>query len=334
MVVLVLVGVLSAGCARETSRSGSRSPEPVATAQSERPVARSELRLVGRWWLELPRGARFDASGLCLTPSGELLVVADRGPQIYRLEIPREGDTAGLSLVAGDLATAGPTLRKLASSGRLDCEGIATDAQGRIFLCEESRRLVMRLAAGGEDVELLNLDVTSVADRFSGTDRNASFEGIGVGGGRLYLANERNPPLIMSWDLGTGQFRDAWVAEPVRRGFGPIHYSDLSWYDGRLFVLLRHQRAILEWDPDQRRVVAQYDYGVIEGTRELRYVRRYPTGLMEGLAVDAEGFWLVSDNNGESRVAVAGDRRPILLRLVRSSAQGSKEGGSPIADSR
>lgn len=316
-IVLVLVGLLSGGCTQETSRLGSRSPGPVAVPQSERSVARSELSLAGRWWIELPRGARFDASGLCLTPSGELLVVADRGPQVYRIEIPHEGDTAGLSLVAGNLATAGPTLEKLASSGRLDCEGIATDAAGRIFLCEESRRLVMRLAAGGEDVELLNLDLTPVAGRFSRTDRNASFEGIAVGGGRLYLANERNPPLLLSFELGTGQLLDSWVAAPLRRGLGPIHYSDLSWYDGRLFVLLRHQRAILEWDPDQRRVVAQYDYGVIESTRELRYVRRYPTGVMEGLAVDAGGFWLVSDNNGESRVAGRGDRRPVLLRLPR-----------------
>jgi hypothetical protein len=279
--------------------------------------ARYELREATRWWIELPGGARFDASGLCLTPAGELLVVAARGPQVYRIELPEQGDTVRLSLLAGNLANAGPTLRRLARSGRLDCEGIAADEQGRLYLCEESRRLVLRLTPGADDVEPLDLDWSRVANRLSTTDLNASFEGIAAGGGRLHLANERKPPLILVLDLETRQLLESWAIEPQARGLGPVHYSDLSWREGRLFLLLRHQRAILEWDPQRRVVVAQYDFGGIENAPELRYHRRYPTGVMEGLAVGADCFWLVSDNNGESRVAARGDRRPVLLRIPR-----------------
>ena len=287
------------------------------TTRAERVPAPSELRDAAHWWMEVPRGARFDASGLCLTPAGDLLTVADRGPQVYRIEFPDTGDTVRPLLVEGDLAKAGPTLRRLAASGRLDCEGIAADEQGRLYLCEESRRLVLRLTPGTGDLERLDLDWSPVAGRFSPADPNASFEGLAVGGGRLYLANERDPALILTFDLGTGRLIESWVAEPSGRGFGPLHYSDLSWREGRLFVLLRHQRAILECDPLRRRVVAQYDFGAIESAPEIRYHRRYPTGVMEGLAVGDDCFWLVSDNNGESRVAVRGDRRPVLLRIPR-----------------
>lgn len=318
LVPCLLAGLLWGGCARDNT---ARFPaNPVTTSHSDGSSPRYQLREERHWWIELPGGAPFDASGLCLGPAGELLVVADQGPPIYRIEIPEQGDTVRLTPFACDPATVEQPWGPLARPGRLDCEGIAADEPGRLYLCEESRRLVLRITPGTNTIEPMSLDWSSVAKRFSQTDRNASFEGIAVGGGRLYLANERSPPLILAFDLESGQLLTSWVAEPAERGLGPLHYSDLSWGEGRLYVLLRHQRTILEWDPRQHAAVAQYDFGAIENEPELRYHRRYPTGVMEGLAVDADCFWLVSDNNGESRVAVRGDRRPVLVRIPRPGA--------------
>jgi hypothetical protein len=307
--------------------------EPVAVPAPAGPPARYALRRATHWWIELPHGTRFDASGLCLTPAGDLLVVADRGPQIYRIERPAQGDTAHLALVAGDPATADPSWRRWLNFGRLDCEGLAADDQGRVYLCEESRRLVLRFTPATGSLESVAVDWSPVANRFSKTDANASFEGIAVGDGRLYLANERQPPLLLSFDLETGRLIESWTAEPKSRGLGPLHYSDLSWRDGHLFVLLRHQRAILELEPLRRTVLAQYDFGEIENAAELRYRRRYPTGVMEGLAVGADCFWLASDNNGEPRVAAPEDRRPVLLCVPRPERSRRAEGGAESARS-
>jgi hypothetical protein len=62
-----------------------------------------------------------------------------------------------------------------------------------------------------------------------------------------------------------------------------LHYSDLSWFKGHLFVLLRHHQVILEVDPATRDVLAEYNYHAIEDAPQHAYHKAYPTGTMEGL---------------------------------------------------
>ena len=66
-----------------------------------------------------------------------------------------------------------------------------------------------------------------------------------------------------------------------------------------------------------REVVAEYDYRAVEDAPEHLYRKEYPTGVMEGLAVDENNFWLVTDNNGLGRESEPSDRRPTLLRCPR-----------------
>ncbi len=321
----LLVGLFTASCATggpadAPASAPAPTPAPPTLATSAAPAVVPERHVLldfQHWWLELPGNQRFDASGLSLTPAGELLVISDRGPQVYRIELPAEGDSARLAAAPANLAAASPAIRKLAPSARLDCEGLAFDNHGNLYLCEESRRTVFRVPLSGGPVERLAFDWTPVGSRFSKTELNASFEGIAVGGGSLFLANEREQAAIVEVDLASREVRGAFVVRPERLGFGPLHYSDLSWHNGRLFVLARHQRTILEVDPKRRAVVAEYDFEKIENAPEIRYRRRYPTGVMEGLAVDDQAFWLVSDNNGEPRAAAPQDRRPVLLRIPR-----------------
>lgn len=274
------------------------------------------LRADHVWLLNLPGGRRFDASGLVRLPNGDLLTVSDRGSSVYRVRLTPDAATADLDLVTNcftpaQLAAAG------VGGGRLDCEGLATDPDGRIYLCEESRRLVLRCDPARGVVERLPIDWSPVTRFFSKSDDNASFEGIAVGGDQLYVANERSEAVILRLNLATLQIENSFVVRPSHLGLGPLHYSDLTWYGGALFVLLRHQQVILEVDPTTLRVRAEYSYAAIENAPEWVYRRRYPTGVMEGLAVDADAFWLVTDNNGEPRLNHPDDRRPILIRCPR-----------------
>jgi uncharacterized protein YjiK len=275
----------------------------------------------------VPLGAagrgRFDASGLLRTRDGDLLVLNDMGPTLYRIEIPPGGQAANLVPL-----TTCFTFRQLASltarrpQPHLDCEGIAQDDSGRFYICEEYDRWILRCDPKAGTVERLAIDWSPVTNYFS-ADRNASFEGIAVGDGRLYVANERNAPVIIVVNLKTLKVIDRFVVIPQKPDLFGTHYSDLSWRDGLLFVLCRQHRVVLEVDPRTRTVVAEFDYGEIEG--KLGYKTYGIVGLMEGLAVDADYFWLAIDNNGIARQGDPKDTRPVLVKCPRP---GRANGGS------
>ncbi len=264
--------------------------------------------------LNAPGKEAFDASGLLLAKNGDLLTVSDHGPTLYRIQLPASGDAANVQPLTNSFTTA-----QLAAfhpyRGHYDCEGIAQDEQGRLYLCEEGNRWILRCDPVSNRVEVLPIDWTPVEDFFS-SDRNASFEGIAIGNGKLYVANERSAPLIIVLDLQTLKILDHFVVHPKAPSFlGFLHYSDLSWYDGKLYVLCRHHRVILEVEPQTHAVLAEYSYQEIED--KLGYKTLFPTGVMEGLAVDKDSFWLGTDNNGLGRITAPDDLRPTVVKCPR-----------------
>src|SRR5262245_40032819 len=263
--------------------------------------------------LDTPGGARFDASGLLLTSTGDLLTISDRGPMLYRVEF-NDGST-DLKPVTDCFTPSQVALLAPAADGHYDCEGIAEDEQGCLYVCEEANRWVLRCDLKAGRVESLPIDWSPVK-QFFGYDRNASFEGIAIGSGRLYLANERSSPVIIAVDLSSLKVVDHFVVSPQANSFlGILHYSDLSWQDGKLFVLCRHHRVVLEVNPWTHAVVAEFDYR--EAEEKLGYRSVYPTGMMEGLAVDRDFIWLVTDNNGLGHERPRNDTRPTLLKCRR-----------------
>jgi hypothetical protein len=73
--------------------------------------------------------------------------------------------------------------------------------------------------------------------------------------------------------------------------------------------------VILEVQPDTRAVLAEYDYREVEAG--LGFNTFNLVGLMEGLAVERDWFWLVTDNNGLARRGTTRDTRPVLLKCRR-----------------
>lgn len=203
-----------------------------------------------------------------------------------------------------------------AKRGRIDFEGIARDEAGRVYVCDESDRWILRIDPATKQVERLPIDWSPVEQFFSRSDPNASFEGIAIGGGRLWLANERERARVIEVDLQSLRVVGEFAPQPSSWGL-VLHYSDLAWHDGHLFLLLRHHRVILEIDPVSHEVIAEYDYRAVEDAPEHLYLKQFPTGTMEGLAVDDSYFWLVTDNNGFGRRAAPNDRRPTLFKCPR-----------------
>jgi uncharacterized protein YjiK len=273
------------------------------------------------WRLSAPKNERFDASAL-LWREGHLLTVSDRSSELYEITLTNEH--------VGELTQTKFFSRQIMSEAsrntgsRYDSEGLAIDGAGRIYFCEESQRSVFRCSRDGSDVELLSIDWTPIAKYFKG-GINASFEGIAVGNGKLYVANERESPIIAIVDLNSRKLEDSFFVDSSGFAVGGPHYTDLCFFDGRLFVLDRNHRCILEVDCTSRKVVAEHAFGAIEVSEEFAYFTDFPTGTMEGLAIDEKYFWFVTDNNGRGRFKGPEDFRPTLFRCKRTKKTGEAE---------
>jgi hypothetical protein len=281
-------------------------------------LTRHALRADAAWLLNLPDLEPFGASGLLQLSSGDLLTVNDRGVEVFRVSFQIGTNVANL-LMHTDLFNE-RQLGHLSESRtrRYDVEGIARDDQGRIYLCDEAERWILRCAPSGDRAERLDIDWTPVEHLFSRTTRNASFEGIAIGGSRLFLANERSQAAIIVIDLHTLTVVTHFAPRPAGLWLWEPHYSDLSWHNDILYVLVRESHLVLAVDPLTGRVLVEYDYKAVERDPEFEHERAYPlVGVMEGLAVDREHIWLVTDNNHRPRLRYPQDYRPVLFRCPR-----------------
>jgi hypothetical protein len=254
---------------------------------------------------------RFDASALTFY-KGKLLTINDRHGAVYEIT-PAANSVARLRRT--DWFPSRELAKAARRSPRYDCEGLAADASGNLFLSEESQRVIFKSSPQGK-VDALNIDWAPVRQYF-GPDLNASFEGIAMSGDRLYVANERSAPRIIVVDLRSFKVVDSFFVDSDGFAFGGPHYTDLSFADSHLFILNRNHRCIFEIEPETKRVLAEYSYAQMELDKQVAYYTDYPTGTMEGLAIDEEYFWMITDNNGKGRIADPADSRPTLFRCKR-----------------
>lgn len=283
---------------------------PVTVWPPQHPLASD-----ARWLLTAPVG-RFDASALVRLPDGSWLVANDKQSPLFRCDLSTNG--TGVLSAAPEWF---PLDRLRAAAGdpsfQPDLEGLATDDRGRLYLCTEKQRWIFRATPGNGTVERLGIDWSPVRRWLSPTDMNASWEGIAIGGDRMYLANERSTGRIIVVDLATLRVSGDFHARPVGSTAMDVHYSDLCWHDGSLWVLCRGNRAVLRVDPASRQTVAQFNYGPVEGHPSNAYSVPLGIGMAEGLWVDDSHIWVLVDNNGFARKADPKDFRPLLFRCPR-----------------
>ena len=314
---IFLLTFLGIGCATSqkppVAESQGKSPTTAAVAPPVVVKKHFRLTLDGYWRLELPDIRIFDASGL-IFDGPNLLTVSDKEPELFRIIL---GDQNVAQLERAGIFTREQLGRVAPGVGHFDFEGLARDEKGRLYVCEEARRWIFRFDPASNRVDRLEIDWAPVRQFFA-SHPNSSFEGLAVGGGKMWVANERDHARVIEVDLETLKVLGTFRPAPPSPVFF-LHYSDVATYKDHLFVLLRHQRSILEVDLVSREVLAEYDYAGIEEAPEHQYVKEFPTGAMEGLAVDEEFFWLVTDNNGLPRRQPGNDRRPTLFKCRRPS---------------
>lgn len=298
----------------------TRSPE--APSPNSRGFPSYKLHAEQIWRMNLPNGERFDASGLFLDTNGDLLTESDQHIGVYKILFTSSSNSVDLLRIP-DCFTPGQ-LKQFAWEkwGRYDCEGVTKDDEGRIYLCEEGNRWVLRWDPKTKTVQHLDIDWSPVSKYFS-DDHNAAWEGIAIHGHTMYLANERKTGRIIVVDLDKLRVIDSFVT-PDRHSlwFWDTHYSDLCWFEGSLYALLREDHIILKINPNNHAIMAEYDFHDMEFAPENNYYKVVPfgVGVMEGLAVDKKYFWLCTDNNGLGRKKYPKDTRPTLFKCPRPDA--------------
>lgn len=276
-------------------------------------VPMQTLKWERTWALVPPDGNRFDASALLRLADGTLLTVNDKQAGVYRIEGLDEGAVARLALVPDVFTKASLDTASGQTARAYDLEGLAIDDQGRLYVCDEISRNIFRFDPQTRKTERLATDWSPVRKWIS-EDGNASWEGLAIGDGELFVANERNVGRIVVVSMSTWSVRRTFSAAPPDRPARDIHYSDLCWNANRLWVLCRESQCILRVEPKGGRVEAAFAYGAIERDPKHGYLNPLPVGFVEGLAIEADTAWLLVDNNGIGRISDPKDIRPTLLR--------------------
>ncbi|WP_312935108.1 esterase-like activity of phytase family protein [Pseudomonas sp.] len=295
-----------------------------------------ELKLLGEYPIEGMRGGNLSGLAQC---RGSLWGVSDRDDdRIYRFDqnskvwtsepllftpppVPESGLPWGLKV------------RNWAVSwvrgGELDYEGITCDKAGNLYLVSEAHAAVLQLPLEGEP-DWLKIDPAMLRQaRASGMllHFNAQFEGLAINpaGDRLWLAAERERRGLVVierqqsvWNCGHScvllseagvDMQPAQMPNPRNRS---RDFSDLAWYQGKLFTLERNAYRICRRNSSNGEVERCWSFAE-EGLTE---ARRYdhPFGLAEALVIDDKGAWIGLDNNNAHRAD--GERRPIVWRFA------------------
>ncbi|MDR4503312.1 MAG: esterase-like activity of phytase family protein [Candidatus Scalindua sp.] len=305
---------------------GCQTPISQINKSSHDDLTRKEhiLQMDTFWRIDVVDEKRMDLSGLVIVNDERFLTIDDKQFNLYELRLQKGSSRA--YIVASDLIRI-EDLKELreTKTGQLDCEGLAVDADGNIYICEEKHRWILKINSNGKFLNRLKIDWSPVEQYFNALDKNASFEGIAVSKNNLYVINERDKALIIVVDLNSLKVIDHFKVYSKMHPSLFVHYSGLSWFDGKLYILLRHSQVILEIDPESHNVIAEYSFRNTARQSEFNYRSRFGTGCMEGLHVSDDFFWMLTDNNGCALKNNKDEKHPTLIRFKRP------EHSNPIA---
>ena len=215
------------------------------------------------------------------------------------------------------------------TEGSLECdfEGIARDVDGAFLLASEAELRVLRVESTGR-VSWITPSLATVG-RGAGLfqKRNAGLEGIArLPDGRLLLAAERAPRGLVELPakrnaVETSSDTRVWAMPdgiyPVAPG-RECDFADLATADGEVYALERNSHLVvrLERTTDRWEEREAWSYARTENDARFSY-RDSRYGVAEGLAIDRDHVYIVTDNNRLPRTADPDDHRPQLFVFAR-----------------
>jgi len=257
-----------------------------------------------------------EPSGLCLRDEVLFSVSDDTDDTIFRIE--RDGAVARfLPAVRFEPPPGTP-------AGPLDLEGIVAGPEGSFYLLSEGHARVLQVNPGGSSRWLT--PSVEAAGKMAGlfTAPGGGCEGLAVlEHGRFLLLAERQP---RGW-LEVGSEGLERAGKLIRSNFSSHlaltrvpDATGADWHHGTLYMLFRNGDLVTTLEPTTEGWVEGrkgWSFAKILHDPRWRYQQRV-FGNAEGLAVDAEHFYVIIDNNGDGHDRDPTDTRPTLLILKRA----------------
>ncbi len=199
-------------------------------------------------------------SAICLNETGDGLLVANDNGIIHEF---------GLD---GSLKKS-YTIPKPDGRSKVDLEGIALSADGKLYVCEERYREVYQLGADHKTLTLLSTGPTE-----PNAEDNQGYEGIAAGNGVLYIANQSKPKRVYTYSLSTKEWKTAFDAEWAT-SLSDIYFDK---EDGTLWITDAKTQKLTHLKTD----------GTVLYTYDISFMKK-----PEGICKDAAGkkFWFVCD---------------------------------------
>ena len=262
-----------------------------------------ELELISLHVLEEYPGA-FDLSGI-VNIDNNLYVVNDKYWSQYFYQIHFEGNTFK---VMDSLA--------LGIDHASDIEAIDYCPNQGIFFSDEEFNTVYLLENGASKIIFSKERLDP--DQNWGT--NKGLEGLAVDCENqiLYLAKERQPRFVISFDLKLNSIKEIiYLEEPT----GDI--SDLKIENGFLYILERKENLIAKMDLNTKSIVSKVSYKDTCSRPEGKFYDGTDFGLAEALMLTPDEIWIGLDNNGlffsdyaQKTFALTGNQ-PVILKFQR-----------------
>lgn len=246
----------------------------------------------------------FEPSALCTDDKGNIYTVSDKlSTGIYR--IWQNGDKYQAN---EDINTNNTQILKLRlkKKNRFDFEGLEY-FNGLFYVADERDRKVFTIDKSG-NIKDLEIDINGYmnSNNIGNKESNSGLEGLTIDPNKkkMYLMKERQESAILVVDMNTNKIEKHFrISIP---GNVEPALTDASFYNGFLYVLVRSHRQILKVNPENGEVLSIYDYRKYEEDPEYVY-RKVPQwfgsadedgyGVMEGLLVTKDSFYVASDNN-------------------------------------
>ena len=263
-----------------------------------------------------------EPSALCFDDNGELFTVADKmSYSIYKLS---KGTNKNITVYNGIEAVKMNKMQilksRLKKKNRFDFEGLEY-YKGVFYVADERDRKVFTIDKQGN---INDLGVDSIgymkANNIIDNVQNSGIEGLTIDpqNQKMYLMKERQESAILVVDLKTNKVVNHFKLKVP--GTVEPAFTDAAFFEGSLYVLVRSHRQILKVNPENGQLLSIYDYRKHEENPEYVY-KKIPTlfgeadkdgyGVMEGLAVTKDSFFVATDNN----------RIPLNKHLFNNKAQ-------------
>ena len=244
--VCILAVVSLSACLRDDDPSGG-SDTPEYKAYTLGTPSSFETKLEG-------------LSAICMNETGDGLLVAEDNGHIY--EFGLDGQLKNTYTVPN------PDDRT-----KVDLEGIALAADGKLYVCEERYREVYLLGADHKTLTLL-----STGPKEAGAEDNQGYEGIAAGNGVLYIANQSKPKRVYSYSLTTKEWATAFDADWAT-SLSDLYYDK---EDGTLWITDAKTQKLTQLKADGTKL---HDY-------DISFVKK-----PEGFCKDPvnKKFWFVCD---------------------------------------